>query len=403
MTQAQKHALRLSEVRERLNVIGRLEGDAYSAEIRTEETALQTEYPELERRYRSALIVEAEAETAAAGQFGDDAKLRELESRASLGAIFDSVVNGRSPDGPEAELQAHYGIGENQIPLSLIRPPAVEEHRAITPAPTDVGASQAPIIPAVFPGSVAAFLGVDMPSVPVGDAVYPVLTSRATVGGPHTDSTEVGETTGAFTADVLSPARLQASFSYRRTDAARFRGMSEALRQNLNDALSDALDAQVIAGANGLLGAGVLTANDASAVATFATYRSELAYSRIDGRFASVAGDIRAVMGSAVYAHAATTYRGNTADDSALDSLMRVSGGVRVSAHVPAVVSGKQNVIVRRGARRDMVCPIWESTTLIRDEVTGAKKGEIVLTAILLHATKLLRADGFRKQEIQIA
>ena len=370
---------------------------------------LTTEYRDVETQHRAAIVAEDAETRAAAGQFGDDAKLRELESRASLGSIFDAVVNGRATDGAERELQQHYEIGENQVPLSLIRPPAVEtraaveEHRAVTPAPSDVGATQAPIIPAVFPGSVAAFLGVDMPSVAVGDAVYPVLTSRATVGGPHTDSTEVAETTGAFTADVLSPARLQASFTYRRTDAARFRGMSEALRQNLNDALSDALDAQVIAGANGLLGANVLTANAASAVATFATYRSELVYSRIDGRYASVAGDIRAVMGGAVYAHAAGVYRGNNADDSALDSLMRVSGGVRVSAHVPAAANSKQNVIVRRGSRRDMVTPVWEGVTLIRDEVTAAKKGEIVLTAIMLFAVKLLRADGFHRQEIQVA
>ena len=400
MTAKQKLQIEQSEKRQRINEL--LAIDELSDEQRGELDTLAKRMQNLEVELRAAIVAEGDEQRAAAGQFGDDAKLRELESRASLGSIFDAVVNGRSPDGPEAELQQHYGIGENQIPLSLIRPPAVEEHRAVSPAPSDVGAMQAPIIPAVFPGSVAAFLGVDMPSVPAGDAVYPVLTSRATVGGPHTDSTEVAETTGSFTADVLSPARLQASFTYRRTDAARFRGMSEALRMNLNDALSDALDAQVVAGANGLLGANVLTANAASAVAMFATYRSELVYSRIDGRFASVAGDIRAVMGGSVYSHAAGVYRGNTADDSALDSLMRVSGGVRVSAHVPAVANNKQNVIVRRGARRDMVSPLWQGVTMIRDEVTQAKKGEIVLTAIMMHAVKLLRADGFHKQEIQI-
>lgn len=406
MTNSQKHALRLSELRERLNEIGGLEGDAYSDEIRAEETKLQTEHRDTERRYRSALLAEDAETRQAAAEFGDDAKLRELEARASLGGIFDAVVNGRSPDGAEKELQDHHGIGENQVPLSLIAPPpetrAAVETRAVTPAPGDTGATQAPILPAVFPGSVAAFLGVDMPSVSVGDAVYPVLTSRATVGGPHKDSAEVAETTGSFEASVLAPERLQASFLYRRTDAARFAGMSEALRMNLNDALSDALDAQVIAGSNGLLGAGVLTDNAAAAVADFAAYRS-MVYSRIDGRFASVVADVRAVMGSAVYAHAAGVYRSNNADDSALDSLMRVSGGVRVSAHVPAVAAKKQNAILRRGLRRDMVAPLWQGVTLIRDEVTQAKKGEITLTAILLHAVKLLRSDGYFKQAVQIA
>ena len=49
--------------------------------------------------------------------------------------------------------------------------------------------------------------------------------------------------------------------------------------------------------------------------------------------------------------------------------------------------------------RRDMVSPIWEGVTLIPDEVTQAKKGEIVITAILLHAVKILRVGGFYKQE----
>ena len=72
--------------------------------------------------------------------------------------------------------------------------------------------------------------------------------------------------------------------------------------------------------------------------ASFATYRG-LVYDTvtIDGRYAAQAADVRLVVGAATYAHAAAEYRGNNADDSALDSLLRVSGGVRVSAHVPAV------------------------------------------------------------------
>ena len=54
------------------------------------------------------------------------------------------------------------------MPLELLR--GVED-RAVTPAPSDVGASQQPIIPYVFLRASAAFLGVDMPTVPTGEAV----------------------------------------------------------------------------------------------------------------------------------------------------------------------------------------------------------------------------------------
>ena len=85
-----------------------------------------------------------------------------------------------------------------------------------------------------------------MPTVPAGQAVYPVLTSRPTVGGFHRDSTSVADTTGAFSADVLTPGRLQAAFFYRRTDAAKFPGMAEALRAALNSGLSEALDQEIL-------------------------------------------------------------------------------------------------------------------------------------------------------------
>ena len=90
-------------------------------------------------------------------------------------------------------------------------------------------------------------------------------------------------------------------------------------------------------------------------------------------------------------------------DRSALDRLMEVTGGVRVSAHVPAASVNKQNTLIRRGMRRDMVAPIWEGVTLIPDEITKAADGEIVITAVMLHAVKILRADGFYKQQFQVA
>ena len=50
-----------------------------------------------------------------------------------------------------------------------------------------------------------------------------------------------------------------------------------------------------------------------------------------------------------------------------------------------------------------MVAPIWSGVTLIPDSVTKAKSGEIVITAVMLHAVELLRAGGFYKQETQHA
>ena len=107
------------------------------------------------------------------------------------------------------------------------------------------------------------------------------------------------------------------------------------------------------------------------------------------------------LVGSATYAHAGAVYKDATTDLSALDKLMAVVSDVRVSAHVPAVSSNKQNGLVRLGGRRDMVQPLWEGVSLIlseSDEVL-VKKGEILITAVLIHATKIVRSGGFFKQE----
>ena len=108
--------------------------------------------------------------------------------------------------------------------------------------------------------------------------------------------------------------------------------------------------------------------------------------------------------GSATYAHAGGQYRSNNADYSALDALDAKTGGVRVSAHVPAANGNKQNTLVRLGQHdRAVIQVMWDGISLIPDEVTKVKTGEVAITAILLAATKILRAASFHKQETQHA
>ena len=327
-------------------------------------------------------------------------ELRQLVDRASVGEIFDAALERRNIDGVTRELQEHYHLGPNQVPLDLLS--GQLETRAITPAPADVGQEQHAIVPYVFPSSVAAFLGIPQPRVPVGDAVFPVLTSTLAVGTPAEGAAQA-ETTGAFSADVLSPSRIQASYFYSREDSARFMGLDAALRENLSAGLSDGLDKAIIAGTNGLLTGSTLDANAVSAEATFASYLSDLVYSRVDGRYADTAQALRIVCGTTTYAHAGSVYRQAETDRTALDRIMQLTGGLRVSAHVPAVASTKQQVIVRLGSRMDAVAAIWEGVTLIPDEITGASKGTISITAVMLHAIKVLRKGGFHKQEVKLS
>ena len=244
--------------------------------------------------------------------------------------------------GAIAEVQKERGLAANALPVEMLM-----EKRAVTPAPGDVGQSQSEITGFVFPQSVAAFLGIPSAIVPVGDATFPVLTSDPAAGVPAENAAQ-SETTGAFTADVLTPKRIQASFFWSREDAARMAGMGDALREALQGGLADKLDSEIMVGTNGVLTGTNLNDHAQAAASTYANYVAELLYARVDGRYAFDLADIRVVMGAATFGNAAGKLPTN-GEENALARIRNDSGGVRVSAHVPGVVSSKQNAVVRLG------------------------------------------------------
>ena len=248
-TKLRKILLEMSENRQKINEL--LGAGELSDDQRNDLEKRTCRMQELEVEHRASIV--GDTETTVTETSVEDRRLSNLIGSASIGEIVSAVVEHRMTVGAEAELQQHFKMNGNQIPLELI------EDRATTPAPADVGQNMDPIIGYVFPQSAAAFLNVSMPTVGVGEKVYPVLTTPATANTPAEGATSA-ETTGAFSSDVLVPGRLQASFEFSREDRARFAGMSEALRQNLSESLSNGLDKQIISGTNGFLGASGLTA-----------------------------------------------------------------------------------------------------------------------------------------------
>ena len=234
MTPSQRHAVRLSEVRERLNAIGALEGDDYTDEIRSEEATLQTEYKDLERRYRSALLVE-EADEQAALESEPDTEQRErieLRSRANLGQYLVNALRGRAATGAEAELQDAAGIGDG-IPLELWDVPTETRADAPTGAPGTVGVNLDPIRPMVFANSIAPRLGIDMPRV--GSGTYATATiTTALSSGAKGKSADTDSTAATFTATTATPKRVSARLSVTLEDIAAVgqANFESALREN---------------------------------------------------------------------------------------------------------------------------------------------------------------------------
>ena len=187
MTNSQRLAVRLSEIRQRLNAIGGLAGDAFTDEIRQESDRLQTEFRDKETQYRSALIAEGETERRAL-ENAPDAEMRErleLRGRASLSRYLAAALQGRQVDGPEAELREAAGV--DGIPMELwdTAPERQTEHRqtdAATDAPGTVGVNLDRIRPAVFAQSVLPMLGVEMPRVESGTYASATITTSLTAG-----------------------------------------------------------------------------------------------------------------------------------------------------------------------------------------------------------------------------
>ncbi len=410
MTKTQEHFAieeAQSEIRTRVLQIRAIPDDKLTPGLRAERDTLDAKYADGEIKFRASLkSLRSEQET---GVTLVDAEARELQlltERASvggLGAIAGGVLSNHACEGEARELQQHYHLKPNQVPLALMRSPMVEDRTTgITPAPTDAGADQRPIIPAVFPQSVAAFLGITGQSVGVGEQAFAVVSTSAAPGAPA-EGAEQAHSTGAFESVSLTPSRLQASLFFSVEDAARIQGLSDALRLNLSDALSDELDDQILTNsANGLFASTNLSNNNTSTLDTFITLKKRVVYDSIDGKYANNAGDLRVVLGAASYAFAGGIYRGNNSDVDALESIMGKVAAVRVSSHVPSVSANKQNLVVARGTAQHVAVALW-GIDLVEDPYSMSKSGEVILTGRMLHAIKILRADGYRKVQLQHA
>ena len=125
MKASQKIALEMSTKREALNAL--LGEDELSDEQRTEMGVLTTRMQELEVEARAAILAEGETTVTTTVADGENTELRSLIARANVGSIFEATLEHRSTDGAEAELQAHFHLAANAIPLALI------EQRAVTP------------------------------------------------------------------------------------------------------------------------------------------------------------------------------------------------------------------------------------------------------------------------------
>lgn len=394
MTNLQKAQLKLEERRRELGKLLDLEerGDDFTDKLAAAKKAVESASDEV----GAAGLTETPVEEHRAVT-SDGVELREMLGRANIGHMFESAVGARVIDGVEAELQQHYKLPANSIPVAML------EERAAATQTGDEPGSDRPVIPQLFPAGAAAFAGVSIETVPSGQAQYPVLTTGAIVRFP-TQGADADETTGAFTISTLTPKRLQAAFSYQVEDASVFSYMPDALRQNLSDALQAKLDFMILTrSGDGLLDFGTDPPTPGAATTAAAFIAS--VYDGVDGLYAMDASEVRLLVGSGAsgsYGKMGGLAVATGSDINVAQKIDQVSGGLRVSGHVPAYGSNRQEAVVIKGpARRNCVAAVWAGVQLIPDMVTRAKQGEVILTAVMLYDFKIVREAGYTRHRFR--
>ena len=376
MTVLQKIALRISEVRQRLNAIAGIEGEAFTDEIRAEAATLQTEYGDLETRHRAAIVAEGDAEARARAEFaqagGEAAEIRQLRDRAPLSSYILTAVEKRGLIGPEGALNdalkvSRVGSGGGPvIPFSVIHAGMMAarprpqgdgaEARAFTTAAGltagTVGSVQRPILQELFGPGIFDMLGIRVDSVPSGMSNWPLLTGN-TAPALFKDGTAATDAVAAsFTVAELKPKRLSAEMELSHELIGSVLGVENEFRNNLMAALKAQMNDLVLNGAapnaqKPHLIEGFITRlaeNNDSAIADAARY-GRLHAAAVDGIHAENEREVMGVIGVASYTHAAGVYIAGSGK-SGSQLLAERSGGCMASSYIPAKNGNHQQAIL---------------------------------------------------------
>ena len=381
-----KAQLEVSEKRTALSALL----DAETPDVDAIETA-KNEVTASEKRMQAVMVLDGgnkEVERVNAGD-AEGREIRKLVSKASVGRMLAGILEEGEGDGADRELRSALGIPSDYIPMALL-----ERRAAVTTTGDEPGTTQ-PFIGRVFPMGAAAFCGVDVASVAVGQELVPVLSTGVTIHGPYTDDTEATESTGVVTITTLEPKRLNGSFAVKQTHLATFPMIEDGLRADLGDAVQNAIDIDLLKRTDlGLLEFPADPTAPADAT-TAAEFLADL-YSGVDGVYAGSVGDVRVLYGPETYAFAGGLVITANHPETVIDKVSRIAGGVLVTDNAGAYTGNRQEgLIIKGAARRNCVGALWNGVQIIRDDVTRARQGEVRLHVIGMWDFAVVRTAGY--------
>ena len=434
MTNAQKLAIRLSEIRQRLNEIAGLEGEAVTDEVRAEADRLAGEYKGAETQHRSALIAEGEEARAAEGAFGhgdgEPAEVRALLDRINIGSYLAPAAAGIGLSGAAVELAAALevpavgGSGGVAVPWPVLAGPAPEvrqadEHRAFTTTGAYGGPlMQRPILQRLFGPGIMDALGVRIDTVPVGRSEWPLITGGVAPDQAVEGTAAAAAVTAVFATETLKPKRLTGRYDFTHEAAAQVVDLEPALRRDLADAVMAKMSDLILNGdesTNAHEPDGFLTKiaapADPAAEAVYADYAGSHA-TAVDGIHASRESEVSSVIGVSSYTHAASVYQSGSGE-SGSEALMKRSQSCIASSYVPAAAGATMiqsgNIFHAAGPngggamRGDSVAAVWPTLEVIRDIYSQASQGVTLTWVALWDAETAFRSAAYRRVAFRLA
>ena len=418
MTNSQKLAVRLSEIRQRLNEISGLEADAMTDEIRAEADGLTAEYRNAETQHRAAIVAEGEEQRAAEDDFnaggngdGEAAEVRALRGRVRIGQYVGAAIEQRMADGAESELNAALGMRGNAFPLSLLAPaPVPAEVRATTDTDSQTNQSGR-WLDRLFAGTAAERIGITMESVAPGVASFPVTTAGASAAqrGRAEAAADAAWTVGVT---ELKPTRNAVRAVFTEEDAHRLPSLEASLRRDLGMALAEGVDRSIFLGDAGAAG----TASDIVGLTTAANVvEVEITQANkvlgpgtlaaftglVDGIHAMGFGDLMTCTSVGAWRLWESTIINASADNMTLAAFLREAGLMWAARGEieTATDDGDWAAFIGRARGIDGagVAALWEAGMLLRDPYSASASGEVNLTLSCFWNFGLPRATNFAR------
>jgi HK97 family phage major capsid protein len=390
MLDSVKTARRQSEIRQELATLVGKE-TATEDETRSMET-LDKEYRANEVKYRAALVAEDEQRHEAKGELEtrSSTEWATLMGKFELRQVAFAIDEGKALDGATKEIveemRSKGGYQGIPVPYAALETRAGETVAAGTIDPKTIRAT----IDRIFPGSVAAKLGIERINIAQGSLAFPVATSGAVFGWHTTELGDVGaQNPYATTERSLSPDHTGGASMIisRKAMKQSGEGLESAIRRDLNAVIGAELDRVVINGSGaagqplGIIPGAVaygITSTPVTAAASWAAFRAEIV-AFMEANAITSASQVNLAFDPAIWAYL----------DEVLISGTAVSEWDRLTKHVgtPAISNVIPAAYAIMTANVQGIAPgylgVYGGVDLIRDPYTKAASGQLVLTGLV--------------------